>query len=133
MFPSSTSSRDSFHGTAISITQHTTNSNPGIARYFQKSPENGPHPQPNSINALPESYTNVPPISLPANVAPTVTGDQVIPASADMNEDQMQIHWFDKVTTALANETHSPSMVKHGTNPTDHGSCQSRPNTSAHS
>ena len=38
--PSSTSSRDYFHDTAVSITQHSTNGNPGIARYLQKSPEN---------------------------------------------------------------------------------------------
>ena len=73
------------------------------------------------------------PVALPANAAPTITNDQVIPASADMDEDQMQIPWFDKVTTALANETHSPAMVKHGMNPTGHGSCQSRPDNSAHS
>ena len=108
--PSSTSSRDSFHGTAISITQHTTNGNPGIARYLQKSPENGPQPQSKSIKALPESYTNVPPVSLPANAAPTITDDQVIPTSADMDEDQMQIPWFDKVTTALAIES-EPDLV----------------------
>ena len=44
-----------------------------------------------SIKESPESYTNVPPVSLPAN-------------------DQMKIPWFDKVTTALANET-EPDLV----------------------
>ena len=92
-----------------------------------------PKTEPKSIKALPESYTNVPPVALPANAAPTITEDHVIPASADIDEDQMQIPWFDKVTRALANETHSPAMVKHGMNPTDHGSCQSRPDTSVHS
>ena len=58
----------------------------------------------------------MPPVSFPANAAPTITDEQVIPASADMDEDQMQIPWFDKVMTALANETHSPAMVKHGMN-----------------
>ena len=33
------------------------------------------------------AYTNVPPVSLPANAAPTITDDQVIPTSADMDED----------------------------------------------
>ena len=117
----------------MSVTQHTTNGNPGIARYLQKSPKNGPQPQPKSIKALPESYTNVPPVAFPSNAAPRITHDQVIPASADMDEVQMQIPWFDKVMTALANETHSPAMVNHGMNPTGHGSCQSRPDTSAHS
>ena len=77
--------------------------NPGITRYIKNSPENGPQPQPKPNKALPELYTNVPPVSLPANAAPTITDDQVIPSSADMDEDQMQIPWFDKVTTALAN------------------------------
>ena len=39
--------------------------------------------------------------------------EQVIPASADMDEDQMQIPWFDKVTTALANERHSLQKGSH--------------------
>ena len=75
----------------------------------------------------------MPPVARSANAASTITDDQVTPASADMDEDQIQIPWFDKVMTDLANETHSPAMVKHGMNPTDHGSCQSRPDTSAHS
>ena len=52
----------------------------------------------------------MPPVSLPANAAPTITDDVVIPASADMDEDQMQIPWFDKVTTALSNES-EPDLV----------------------
>ena len=52
----------------------------------------------------------MPPVSLPANAAPTITDDQVTPASADIDEDQMQIPWFDKATTALANES-EPDLV----------------------
>ena len=51
---------------------------------------------------------NVPPVSLPANAAPTITDDQFTPASAD--KDQMQIPWFDKATTALTNES-EPDLV----------------------
>ncbi len=61
---------------------------------LRRVPKNGPQPQSKSIKALPvpESYTNVSPVSLPANAGPTITDDQVTPASADMDEDQMQIH-----------------------------------------
>ena len=80
--------RPSDHHTAY----HNINiyGNPSIARYLQKSTENGPQPHPKSIKALPESYTNVPPVSLPANAAPTITDGQFTPASADIDEDQMQ-------------------------------------------
>ena len=52
----------------------------------------------------------MPPVSLPANAAPTITDDQFIPASADIDKDQMQIPWFDKATTALTNES-EPYLV----------------------
>ena len=43
--PSSTLSRDPFHGTAISITHHITNSNPGVVRVLQEIPENRAQPK----------------------------------------------------------------------------------------
>jgi len=99
--PSSTSSLDSFHGTAISITQHVTNDNPGVFRVLQKIPENRDQPKSKSIKSLPKSYTNVPPISLLGNIIPTVTDDLAIPIHVAMNEDPMQMPWFEKVRTAL--------------------------------
>ena len=52
----------------------------------------------------------MPPVSLPANAAPTITEYHVTPASADIDKDQMQIPWFDQMTTALANES-EPDLV----------------------
>ena len=102
--PSSTLSLDSFHGTAISITQHITNVNPGVFRVLRKIPENRDQPKSKSIKSLPKSYTNVPPILLLGNVIPTVIDDLAIPIPVAMNEDQMQMPWFEKVRTALADE-----------------------------
>ena len=48
------------------------------------------------------SYTNVPPISLPDNVIPTVTDYQASSIPAAVNEDQTQMPWFENVRTALA-------------------------------
>ena len=48
--PSSTSSRDSFHGTAISITQHTTNENAGVVRIHRETAQNESQPKGISLN-----------------------------------------------------------------------------------
>ena len=100
--PSSTSSLDSFHGTAISITQHITNDNPGVVRVCQTIHEDRNRQKLKSIKALPTSYTNVPPIALPGNIIPAVTDEQVIPAA--MDEDQTEMPWFEKIRTILAGE-----------------------------
>lgn len=109
--PSSTSSQDSFHGTAISITQHITHDNPGVVRVLPVISENRVQPKSKSIESLPKSYTDVPPVSLPNSTIPTMTDDQVgihvVPESAVMNDDQMQKCWFEKVRTALSDEDHN--------------------------
>ncbi len=51
------------------------------------------------------SYTNVPPISLPGNVIPTITDDQANLIPATVNEDQTQMPWFENVMSALADES----------------------------
>ena len=57
--PSSTSSRDSFHGTAISITQHTINENAGVVRIHRETAQNGSQPKGKSLKFLPKSYTSL--------------------------------------------------------------------------
>ena len=99
--PSSTSSLDSFHGTAISVTQHVTHKNPGIARVALKIPEKRDQKK---LKSLPTSYTDVPPINLPDKVIPTTTDNQVIPVSTTIDEDEMQTMWLEHVKTALADE-----------------------------
>ena len=65
--PSSTSSRDSFHGTAISITQHTTNENAGVVRIHMETAQDRSQLK---GKFLPKSYTDVPPVSLTNNTTP---------------------------------------------------------------
>ena len=55
----STSSRDFFHGTAISITQHTTNKNAGVVRIHRETAQNGSQPKGKSLKCLPKSYTSL--------------------------------------------------------------------------
>ena len=99
--PSSTSSLDSFHGTAICVTQHVTHENPGTARDAPKIPEKRDQKK---LKSLPTSYTDVPPIMLPDKVIPTTTDNQVIPVSTTIDEDEMQTMWLEPVKTALADE-----------------------------
>ena len=47
--PSSTSSRDSFHGTDISITQDTTNENAGVVRIHMETAQNRSQPKGKSL------------------------------------------------------------------------------------
>jgi len=54
--PSSTTSQGAFHGTAISVTQHTTSDNKGILQ--ECSPDTDPHHS--QLMRLPDSYAIVP-------------------------------------------------------------------------
>ena len=63
--PSSTTSQGSFHGTAISLVQHSTNENPGQPRnanVFESTSSNT-----RSLAQLPLSYCSVDPVALPVN------------------------------------------------------------------
>ena len=57
--PSSTLSCDSFHGTAISITQHTTNENAGVVRMHMETAHNRSQPKGESLKSLLKSYTSL--------------------------------------------------------------------------
>ena len=63
--PSSTSSHDSFHGTAISLAQHPTAEKPGTDRCTNVfDPEKSSKSK--KIAALPSYYTDVPPLTPPS-------------------------------------------------------------------
>lgn len=68
---SSTLSRDSFHGTALSITQYITNCNPGEI-------QSRAQPKFKSIMSLQQSNTNESPISFFDNIIPTITDGKVM-------------------------------------------------------
>ena len=60
--PSSTTSKESFHGTGISLLQHPTVEGEGTDRYFVFAEESGNVCQ-KSVDYLPHFYTDVPPIT----------------------------------------------------------------------
>ena len=100
--PSSTSSKDSFHGTALSITQHRTFDNPGV----QRERPNVPELQVNTGAIMPllEAYTNVQPTFLPGNIVPPTCDEQAIPTAAMMDENELQIQWLTNVFNALRDD-----------------------------
>ena len=64
--PSSTSSHDSFHGTAVSLVQHPTTEKPGTDRatvVFDASKSS----KSKKIASLPSYYSEVPPLTLPSS------------------------------------------------------------------
>ena len=74
--PSSTSSQDSFRGSAMSITQHVTNYNPRAVRVLPVISDDTATRQLKSITPLPQLYTNVPRISLLNHAIPTIADQQ---------------------------------------------------------
>lgn len=72
--PSSTTAKDSFHGTGISLMQHPSVENEGTARAIPVMDENSQKRK--RIQALPAAYTNVPPVALTKSdpVVPHLTG-----------------------------------------------------------
>ena len=102
--PSSTSSQDSFHGTAISITQHVTNDNPGVVRALPVIPDDTANRHMKSIRSLPKSYTDVPPISLSNDVIPIIADQQLHALPAEKNDDQRHKLWLEHVRAELAKE-----------------------------
>lgn len=69
--PSATSARSSFHGTAISLTQHVTKNESGSIRHREDITENEKtdehSKQSKSISELPPTYSDVPPAAFPSN------------------------------------------------------------------
>ena len=67
--PSATSARSSFHGTAISLTQHVTKNDSGSIRHREDITENEKtnEKQSKSISELPATYTDVPPAAFPSD------------------------------------------------------------------
>ena len=76
------------YGTAISIIQHMAHDNQGVPRIHQN---NASHQRSKIMMSLPETYTNVPPISIPQNVIRSPTSEsQAILRTINIDEDEMQ-------------------------------------------
>ena len=64
--PGACTAKDSFHGTAVSLTQHPSTDGEGIARdRVVISPD---LPKKKTLSDLPESYTDVQPIAVPSDL-----------------------------------------------------------------
>ena len=62
--PSSTTAEDSFHGTGISIFQHPRCEASGVERTTMTALDNSHNISKRGLDKLPQSYTNVPPVTL---------------------------------------------------------------------
>ena len=113
--PSSTSARTSFHGTAISITQHCSESSQGVRRDDTQGTKSERSPA-KSIKPLPESYTFVSSAVYPMeNPQPTNVVGPVIPGDTILGSDATQTEWLEKVDKLLKEESpyHNISWSAH--------------------
>ena len=98
--PSSTSAKDSFHGTAISLIGHVTNENSGtlrervVANLAEKDKK---------VSDLPESFTSVPP-SLLIPSSPEPCEDLFCLVTKSIDENLSVSKWIEKVTDILEQE-----------------------------
>lgn len=103
--PSSTTANDSFHGTGISLFQHVTINEPGISR--ERTPLTKSAAGTKKVIVLPESYTQVPPASLPKKNIPvpntlqqqTEDGDNIDTAFAE------EFNWLQNVNSLIQAES----------------------------
>ncbi|KAH3785240.1 hypothetical protein DPMN_163325 [Dreissena polymorpha] len=95
--PTSATANDSFHGTAISLTQHHSQvqsehqilQNYLLNQSFVKSKE---------IKELPENYTEVPPVAVShSHINPPVIQGCSLPPTLQIESDQSQYEWLNHV------------------------------------
>ena len=108
--PSSTTARDSFHGTGISIMQHPTGLNPGTERPVHTIDISST----SGMTPLPSKYTSVQPASLPRKEfhAPAVDGHlqpQSLYALDQSKGDEVE--WLKSVIVALEKKRAGPRRV----------------------
>ena len=97
----STSAKESFHGTALSLTCHVTTNNPGKDRCID---ENITVPKQRIIDELPEDYIDVQPAFLPKEnlLPPAGFSDSV--TDINVNVDQAEASWVDVVSDLINKE-----------------------------
>ena len=108
--PSSTSARTSFHGTAMSLTQHCSESNGGILRTHEHVTYDAPRAK--TIKPLPERYTVVNPAAYHnENPLPSRAGSPLVPGDTLLSSDTTQTTWLDKMNDLLKEEgTHGTDV-----------------------
>ena len=102
--PSSTSSQDSFHGTAISLVQHPTAEKPGTERSTDVfDPDRSSTSK--KIATLPSYYTDVPPLTLPStNIVVPDTSARLVSApdpQATLKESNREEDWLENTRQVL--------------------------------
>ena len=108
--PSSTSALSSFHGTAISLTQHCSTSNSGVAR--DHATEETDTKRAKSINTLPETYTTVNPATYHnEKPLPLELEGPLIPGDTLLSSDTGQSTWLDKINRLLQESQEVPDDI----------------------
>ena len=96
--PSSTSAQSSFHGTALSLTQHLSNENPGFDRpQLNDIIAEQINVKPVCLKEVPETYSVVPPVELKRNVEPPTTAGLVTLSDITVNTDVSHEQWLSVV------------------------------------
>ena len=105
--PSSTTCKDSFHGTAISLVQHPTTVSPGNDRAIDTFDPTVKSSASNKIAQLPLNYSEVPPLTLatgelyaPKNRGQLISYSQQFPHD-ETNEEQ---DWLENAKKLLSKE-----------------------------
>lgn len=102
--PSSTTSRDSFHGTAISLIQHPTNDNLGTIREINVI--DGSRRQDRKITSLPLQFTEVQPLVLPEGdvFASPVTGEMDADCGMEPRGYENDKQWLNNISALYEKE-----------------------------
>ena len=95
--PSGTTAKDSFHGTAISLTQHPTDNDRGVDRGVNVIYKNVV--QQKRVRDLPAHYTNVHPVVLQTKNAfiPQLIGPVMPPFDVNASSLTKELDWFNNV------------------------------------
>lgn len=106
--PSSTTARDSFHGTAISLIQHPTKQLPGSVR--EVTVIDGRPQKERKISSLPSQFTDVQPLVLVVqDLSPPPLVGQLSAAENEKNYGyKKEVHWHDNVKDLISREKLKP-------------------------
>ena len=106
--PSSTTARDSFHGTAISLIRHPTKQTPGSVR--EVTVIVGRPQKERKISSLPSQFTDVKPLVLVVqDLSPPPLLGQLSVAENEKNYGyKKEVHWLDNVKDLISREKLKP-------------------------
>ena len=119
--PSSTTAKDSFHGTGISLFQHPSASSPGInndpVAMLERSSTSSSVPSTQRIKELPLNYTKVTPVNASISKAkiPLPVADTIIPDEKAFHRGlQHELSWLQSVNDIVVNDKNVTDSHFHG-------------------